>query len=190
MFNAKTQRAQRKNGQNDLFSFASLSDLCVLCAKVFAVAALLVACSFKPAKIFASYTHIEVREVGRSLYCNAPGQEVTARLFSGAAAVLGWMDARSVRLSAKDLLADVPYAVIEMGQRNTGGYGVAVSRAAVLRGELLILSATFVSPDPDRMVTQALTSPCVLVQLPPGRYSTVEVQDQTGTSRATGRLAP
>lgn len=148
----------------------------------------LAACSFKPDKIFSSYTRLEVREVSRSLQCNTPSADTAAYLFGNAAEVQAWQADRALQLVAADALEDAPHAMIELGERMTGGYGLAVSRAAVLRGELLILSATFVSPGPDRFVTQALTSPCVLVRLPPGRYSTIEVQDQTGAVRATGKL--
>ncbi len=148
---------------------------------------LLSACSFKPAKIFSSYTQIEVREVGRSLQCNTPTADTAAHLFADAAGVQAWQASRGLSLVVSDALADAPHALVEMGARPTGGYGLAVSRAAVLRGELLILTATFISPAPDRFVSQVLTSPCVLVRLPPGRYSTIEVQDQSGAVRATGK---
>lgn len=149
--------------------------------------AALAACSFKPAKVFSSYSSLEVREVARSLQCNSGAADSAAYLFADAAGVQAWQAQRALSLAAPEVLADTPYALIEMGQRPTGGYGLAVSRAAVLRGELLILSATFVSPGPDGYVSQALTSPCVLVRLPPGRYSSVEVQDQAGAVRATGK---
>lgn len=163
-------------------------------------------CAFKPAKIFSSYTNLEVREAGRSLHCRAGSANTAAYLFPDAAGVEAWQTPRGLNLIANDAprYADgvientsrppalahgaAPYAVIELGDRPTGGYGLAVSRTAVLRGELLILSATFVSPGPDSFVTQALTSPCVLVRLPPGRYSTIEVQDQSGAVRATGKI--
>jgi hypothetical protein len=145
-------------------------------------------CGFKPAKIFSSYAQIEVREVGRSLYCNTPGEDVQAVLLPGAQAVVDWQTARGVTLAGPESLMQAPYAVVETGVRPTGGYSLAVTRQAVLRGELLILQATFFSPAAGSLRTQALSSPCVLVQLPAGRYSTVEVQDASGAVRATGGL--
>lgn len=145
-------------------------------------------CAFKPAKIFSSYTNLEVSEVGRSLLCNAGSANTAVYLFSDAAGVEAWQSSRGLNLIPADAPAYSPYAVIEIGDRPTGGHGLAVSRAAVLRGELVILSATFVSPAPDRLVTQVLTSPCVLVRLPPGRYGAIEVQDQNGAVRATGTI--
>lgn len=151
---------------------------------VLAAAAMLAACGFRAEKIFASYADIEVQEVARSLQCNSAGKDSRIELFTATAAIRGWADRRGVALP--DVLAEAPHVVVELGQRSTTGYGLAVSRSAVLRGGLLILKGTFISPAPGRVVAQALTSPCVLVQLPPGRYSAVEVQDPTGAVRISG----
>ena len=151
-----------------------------------ACVALLGGCGFKPANLFSSYADIEVREVGRSLYCNTAGEDARVVLLADPQAVLDWQAARGITLAGSETLAQTAYAVVEMGVRPTGGYGLAVARAAVLRDERAILSATFVSPPPGSIRTQALSSPCVLVQLPRGRYSEVEVEDQTGTVRASG----
>src|SRR5262249_8616930 len=133
--------------------------------------ALCAGCSFAPERLFASYNKIEVREVGRSLTCNTDGAEAQAQVLPDLKALRDWQGARNVSLAGDDALAPSAYAVIEMGSRPTGGYGLAVARNAVQRGELVILSATFVTPAPGSLRTQALSSPCVLVQLPPGRYS-------------------
>jgi hypothetical protein len=158
-----------------------------LCALACA-AALLAGCGFKAEKLFSSYTRIDVRDVGRSLYCNSASDEAQARVLPNLQAVLDWQSERGIMLAAPESLTQAPYAVVEMGTRPTGGYGLAVSRSAVLRGELVILSATFVSPAPGSMRTQAVSSPCALVRLPPGRYDRVELQDQTGAVRATGAV--
>lgn len=152
--------------------------------------ALLAACGFRPEKIFSSYTAIEVREVGRSLQCNSPDERTRAHLLPDAQAVLQWQESRSLALAGPEMLAQGPYALVEMGLRPTGGYGLAISRAAVLRGDLVILNATFVSPAPGSLRTQALTSPCVLVALPAGRYRSIEVQEPTGVVRASGEWMP
>lgn len=147
-------------------------------------AALLAGCGFRAEKIFASYSDIEVQEVARSLQCNTAGKESRVELFTSTAAVRAWAEPRGLRLP--EVLAEAPHVVVELGQRNTTGYGLAISRSAVLRGGLLILKGTFISPAPGRVVAQALSSPCVLVQLPPGRYSAVEVQDPAGAVRISG----
>lgn len=153
---------------------------------LFLLAAALAGCGFKPAELFTRSSRIEVREVGRSLYCNSATEQARAALLDTPQAVLDWQAARGVTLAGGESLAQAPHAIVEMGTRPTGGYGLAVSRAAMLRGDLLILQATFVSPAPGSIRTQALSSPCALVRLPPGRYGAIEVQDQTGAVRATG----
>lgn len=156
-----------------------------------AAATLLGACGMNPGRLFTSHTTIEVREIGRSLYCNTPGDAPMVQLLPDTQAALDWQAARGVSLAGAERLGQSPYAIVEMGSRPTGGYGLAVARAAELRGELLVLQATFVSPAAGTLRTQAISTPCVLVQLPRGRYHDVEVQDQSGAVRVRGdTLAP
>ena len=151
-----------------------------------AVAVIAAGCSFRPEKIFSGYANIEVAEAGRSLQCHTAGGEPRVALFAGLAALRDWQSQRGVEFTGGGTLAEAPYAVIEMGARPTGGYGLAVSHAAVLRGELVILQANFIGPPEGTAVAQMLTSPCVAVRLPPGRYSLAEVQDPDGKVRARG----
>jgi len=154
----------------------------LLCAAVLGAG-----CGFKAEKIFASYSDIEVQEVARSLQCGTANSQPRVQLFAGPGSARAWAATRTVALP--EVLAETPHVVVELGQRASGGYGLAISRSAVLRGGLLILRGTFISPAPGRVVTQALTSPCVLVQLPPGRYSAIEVQDPAGAVRISGPTA-
>lgn len=151
--------------------------------------ALAAGCSLS-GRLFQSHAAIEVREVGRSLYCNTDGDAARVTLLADAQAVLDWQAARKLTLAGSESLAQAPYALVEMGMRPTGGYGVAVARAAELRDDTVVLSATFVSPPAASIRTQALSSPCVLVQLPRGRYAAVEVQDQMGERRASSVEPP
>jgi PrcB C-terminal len=141
-------------------------------------------------RVFSSYAQIQVREVARSLYCNTPAEASQAVLLPEPQAVLDWQAARGIALAGSESLAQAPHAIVEMGLRPTGGYSLAVARAAVLRGERVVLQATFFTPAPGSMRTQAVSTPCVLVQLPAGRYSEVEVQDPTGHVVASGGLPP
>jgi hypothetical protein len=54
-----------------------------------------------------------------------------------------------------------------MGQRPTGGYGVALANAAVERG-VLTLRYNLAEPAPGRIVTQAITSPFISLQISGG----------------------
>jgi hypothetical protein len=105
-------------------------------------------------------------------------------LLRGPEAVMDWQASRGVVLAGPESLSKATYAVVENGMRPTGGYSLAVSRSALLRGEKVVLQATFFSPAAGSLRTQALSSPCVLVQLPEGRYSVVEVRDPAGNTVA------
>jgi len=154
---------------------------------IFLLLALTVAgCGFRPEKILASYVNIETVEAGRSQQCHTAGPEAQVALFADVAALNAWQQARGVDLSGGHPLPEAPYAVIEMGAKATAGYGIAVSRGGVLRGDLVILQANFIGPPEGAATAQMLTSPCVLVRLPPGRYALAEVQDPDGTVRARG----
>jgi len=158
-------------------------------AALLAAAVALAGCA-GAADLFSTQAPIQVREVARSLYCNSGGDDTRTQLLPDAQAVLDWQAARGIVLAGSESLAQAPYAVVEMGLRPTGGYSLAVATAAKLVGERVVLQATFFSPAPGSLRTQALSSPCVLVQLPAGRYAGVEVRDPAGAVRATGGLAP
>lgn len=129
---------------------------------------------------------VEVIEVGRLSQCNSTGREPSLELFGDAAAVKAWEAARGVRLSPA--VGELPpgyYAIAEMGERNTGGYGLAVSRQAAIKDEVLYVKASFLVPGNASMVTQALTSPCSLVLLPTRSYQRVQLLDQANKVRAS-----
>jgi hypothetical protein len=153
-----------------------------------AVAAALGACAGAP--FGGGGTPVEVQEIGRSLYCNSATDQTTAAFLPDPPAVLDWQAARGITLAAADALVPATYVLVEMGTRPTGGYGIAVARGAELRGEALMLNATFIAPAPGAILTQAVSSPCALVRLPPGRYATVDVRDETGAVRTQGGPAP
>ena len=179
-------RPRGDDGVINLFRFHCVVTL----AFVFAPAlAMLNGCASAPEINPVADSSFVVREVGRSLYCKTTGIAPQVQLLNDAAAAWAWQEARGLSLSGPESLANTPHAIIEMGAKPTGGFGLAVSRAAELRDERVILSAIFFNPDGSGMVTQALTSPCVLVELPAGRYSEIEVRDVSGAVRATGTAA-
>lgn len=125
----------------------------------------------------------KVAEVGRAVACGTAGAEARLQLFTDTGAVRLWERSHGVRLNTGFLDAG-RYALVEMGRHSTGGYGIAVSSEARRSGSTLELNATFFTPAPDAMVTQMLTSPCVLVRLPVGDYSQLRLLDQDGRARA------
>lgn len=133
----------------------------------------------------------EVYEIRRASICNGSGSDAAVELLQDAAAVKAWQDARGIDLIGSKPLPAGPFAVVDHGTRTTGGYGLAVSRRGRLREGALKLTASFLSPKPDEIRPYALTSPCVLVKLPAGSYSSVEVVDPSGRRRAvTATAAP
>ncbi|HUP91125.1 MAG TPA: protease complex subunit PrcB family protein [Solimonas sp.] len=134
---------------------------------------------------FSRENAVSVSEVRRAIICGTSGPEAQVTLFPDAAAVQAWELGRGLQMSAGTPLPATPFVLVEMGERSSAGYGLAVSRTAGRRGEDLILRATFLSPAPGRMTAQMITSPCVLVSIPQANYRAVEVIDQGGTLRAT-----
>ena len=129
---------------------------------------------------------VEVVEVGRLSQCNSTGREPSLELFGDPAAVKAWEESRGVKLSpASGELPPGYYAVAEMGERNTGGYGLAVSRQAAIKDEVLYIKASFLVPGNASMVTQVITSPCSLVLLPTRSYQRVQLLDQANKVRAS-----
>lgn len=129
-----------------------------------------------------------VTELHRSIDCGTPDRQAGLRYFSDAAALRDWLDANEQSLGVSD--ADLPdgqaLLLVEMGRRKTGGYFIKVSDSAYLdRDRMLWLQGTWTSPDPDRMVTQMISSPCVLLALPARDYRGFRISDQDKELRAS-----
>ncbi|MFH7321321.1 protease complex subunit PrcB family protein [Desulfurivibrio sp. D14AmB] len=74
--------------------------------------------------------------------------------------------------------------LIEMGQRPTGGYGLALAEpTAALEKGRLELRLDWQEPPPGLAQTQALTSPCLLLALPAGDYRQITIRDRQGRIR-------
>lgn len=130
---------------------------------------------------------VDVLEVARLQQCNSSGREPTLEMLAGPTAVVGWEQARGLQFTLKsgELLPGL-YAVAEMGERNTGGYALLVSRKAAVKDDTLYLKATFLSPSTAGMASQQLTSPCVLVALPgQAEFHRLVLVDQNNQPRAS-----
>ncbi len=132
----------------------------------------------------------EALEISRQPQCNSSGRETSLEVFPSPAALQAWEQERGVQLTPTtgELLPGL-YAVVEMGERNTGGYAVVVSRQAAVKDDTLYLKASFLSPSTGGMATQVLTSPCTLLALPARNdFHRVVLIDQNKRERA--RWAP
>lgn len=79
--------------------------------------------------------------------------------------------------------------VIEMGQKTTGGYDIDLAETSgKLQDGVLSLSVALDVPEPGRMLTQAITSPCVVVAFANENVQAVEVLDESGDLFAQKRF--
>ncbi|HEX4896183.1 MAG TPA: protease complex subunit PrcB family protein [Solimonas sp.] len=129
-----------------------------------------------------------VEEISRAGNCGGSGGDAWVKAFPGPEALRAWQGQAGLFMPGMDTLHAGGYVLIGMGQRNSGGYGLAVSREATERDGVLRLQATFLVPSAGRMVTQMITSPCVLVRVPASGWRAVEVVDQDGLLRARGGI--
>jgi hypothetical protein len=134
---------------------------------------------------FSKENQVLVNEVGNSTLCNAPNEQTTMQLLPSAQAAVAWQTARGVELAAAGALPEGRYVIVDLGQRGSAGYGLAVSRQAGLNDGVLVLKATTFAPAPDAMSAQMITSPCSLVRLPAIEFSAMKMIDQTGKVRAS-----
>ncbi len=129
---------------------------------------------------------VDVRELRRALLCGTPTEEAVVRLFDTVEELRAWDDQDNLRLDRVELPADKSFVVLEQGLRRTGGYSVELRRkASVDEQGTLRLQADWLEPLPDRVVTQMMTSLCVLVAVDAQPYRQVEVQDSTEQLKAS-----
>jgi hypothetical protein len=75
---------------------------------------------------------------------------------------------------------------IWMGKKPTTGYGLSIEEeSAEIKDHSAIVQVNLNEPDPDTMLAQMMTSPCLLIKLPKGDYRSVEVFSQHSDRLAT-----
>jgi hypothetical protein len=75
--------------------------------------------------------------------------------------------------------------LVRMGRKPTGGYGIELaSKQADLQDQAAIVTVHWIEPAKDAILAQMITSPCIMIKLAKGSYTTVRVVDQTGVVRA------
>jgi hypothetical protein len=141
---------------------------------------------------FDSENSIVVQEAARANVCGTPGGETVVTLMRDLPSMQAWSANRGIELVSLNgkPFPEVPYAIVEFGQRPNSGYGIAVSRMAGAKDGDLMLKATFFEPIPGRWSEAEVSSPCVIVALPAAEYSRVRLIDQTSLVRADTEGAP
>jgi hypothetical protein len=135
---------------------------------------------------------LQIKELRRLPSCGVHGQgpEPKVHYFYDAESVEAWEQERGVQLTDLDPRVQGPFALVELGERGLEGYGVLVSPEARIHsdGRLELHSTFFYAPQTPGRRTEA--SPCVLLALPPVRYSLIELYDQQGTRQASASARP
>ena len=81
-------------------------------------------------------------------------------------------------LTSIDFLNDVVVAIL-MKKKPTAGYGISLEeKSAEIKDHIAIVQVNLKKPDPDTMLAQVMTSPCLLIKLPKGRYDTIKFFSQ------------
>lgn len=125
-----------------------------------------------------------------SLHCGVAAADV--RVLEDAASVDRIVErARRNRLGGTDLpgprieFGTRRAVLVALGEKPTTGYSVApAADGFVITGERARLTVERMSPPPDSVQAQVTTSPCALITIPRGGYSTLVVQDAEGPDLA------
>ncbi|MHC4458783.1 MAG: protease complex subunit PrcB family protein [Planctomycetota bacterium] len=92
--------------------------------------------------------------------------------------------ARPKKLPARVDFSRERVLLVTMGQRPTAGYQLDLIKPSVdIIADTASLHLVWIKPPPDAILPQVVTSPCILLALPKGNYSRIEVLDQTGRMR-------
>ena len=74
---------------------------------------------------------------------------------------------------------------VHMGRQPTGGYALEyVPGHAHISGETATVVLKWMTPDPAAMVTQVITTPCMMLKMPKTGFTRIEIIDQHGRLKA------
>lgn len=129
---------------------------------------------------------LKVAELRRALLCGTQSEAPVVHLFDSVEALKAWDSGDRLQLDRVELPTDRSFVLLEQGRRQTGGYTVELRKTGeVTETGVLQLQADWLEPAPDRMVTQIITSLCVLAAVAPQPYTRVEVRDSQDQLRAS-----
>lgn len=76
--------------------------------------------------------------------------------------------------------------LLSMGQQTSGGYALKLASTPLrISNQKASLAIEWLTPQAGMMLTQALTSPCILIEIPLGDFNTLDIVDQSGNARFT-----
>jgi hypothetical protein len=131
----------------------------------------------------------KVDVIGESQYCGTTSQDSNALYFANANAFGNWIDYRRIGEFQPGMASPDGVIVVEMGQRPTGGYSVALDKSrTAIENDTLTIGMEWKAPRLEAAVSQALIASCVAIRPPAGEYDTVRVVDQLGNLRGEARI--
>lgn len=123
--------------------------------------------------------HVELRSLHQGLHCGdtnaglrwlAPASLAQVINGPGAGQQLG-----EPARAAPAVGDDEELLLVSLGQKNTGGFGVALAQQqAEIRDEVVMLPLEIQQPAPDAMTTMQLTNPCLVIALRGADYDLVD----------------
>ena len=131
----------------------------------------------------------KVTELRRALLCGTPAEQSEVQLFDSVQALKDWDVNNKLQLDRITLPDDKSFVLLEQGRRQTGGYTVELRKTGTVNeAGVLQLKADWLEPGPDRIVTQIITSLCVLATVEAQPYTRVEVMDGSGELRVAREI--
>ncbi len=96
---------------------------------------------------------------------------------------------KSTNLPSPTTTGNPVLVLLCMGQQPTGGFSILpVASTFQVQDGLALLDVLWQKPGSDAFVTQAFTSPCLLLALEKGPYHTIKVRDQEAMTRLVIRI--
>lgn len=130
-----------------------------------------------------------VNIVDSAAYCGTTSQMSAVHYFASEAQLANWIGYRGIRGFDAGAAADGGVIVVEMGQRMTGGYSMnMLPDVTHIEDNTLYLGVAWAAPPEYAPISQAMTSPCMVVEPPPGDYDKVVVLDQLGNKRGAAKI--
>lgn len=127
--------------------------------------------------------------VDSAAYCGTTSQKAAVHYFATQAQLARWIDYRGIDGFDAGAAASGGVIVVEMGQRMTGGYTMeTLPEATRIEGNTLYLGIAWLAPPEYAAISQAMTSPCMVITPPPGDYDRVVVVDQLDNVRGSAPI--
>ncbi len=130
--------------------------------------------------------HITVVPVMQHDQCGALNAGITLIDYAQLAKIRG-VTLLDMTQSEPDADGSLTLVAISKGQQTTAGFDLSVMDDAALEEMAVTIPVTWTEPASEAIVPQTLTHPCVIVGLPPGKYTLIRAIDQYGNE--IGRVA-